>query len=375
MSKPATTTGTKEDDVCSNHGHCNESLGVCKCLDDWQTSDGYGSAGTRGDCGFRSSGTTSSCPGEPACLGYGTCQGPPTYRCVCQNGRTGPDCSELACPEGPAWFSMPTSDNTAHSDMECSGMGLCDHQTGVCECREGFEGSACQYLVCENDCHGNGQCLSMASLAAAYGVDYGSDPNNPLTWDAHTVSGCQCSDGFEGPTCKHRVCPKGDDPNTRHQSNEIQVLSCVDSDNSGQFEVGFMDESIQVSSTATAADIETALNTLASVEAIYVGAPGLDPDALQVCRASGGSVDVEFLVPTGNVPELSISNAVGIDGALSVTTSRDGTKEYSECSDRGLCDHDTGLCECFTGFGSSDGQGQAGHRDDCGYRLEYAFDS
>ena len=254
-------------------------------------------------------------------------------------------------------------------------MGLCDHQTGVCECREGFEGSACQYLVCENDCHGNGQCLSMASLAAAYGVDYGSDPNNPLTWDAHTVSGCQCSDGFEGPTCKHRVCPKGDDPNTRHQSNEIQVLSCVDSDNSGQFEVGFMDESIQVSSTATAADIETALNTLASVEAIYVGAPGLDPDALQVCRASGGSVDVEFLVPTGNVPELAISNAVGIDGALSVTTSRDGTKEYSECSDRGLCDHDTGLCECFTGFGSSDGQGQAGHRDDCGYRLEYAFDS
>ena len=103
------TTGTKEDDVCSNHGHCDESLGVCECLEDWQTSDGYGSPGTRGDCGHRQTGTTSSCPGEPACLGHGTCQGPPTYRCICEDGRTGPDCSELSCPKGSAWFSMPTS--------------------------------------------------------------------------------------------------------------------------------------------------------------------------------------------------------------------------------------------------------------------------
>ena len=198
------------------------------------------------------------------------------------------------------------------------------------------------------------------------------------------VSGCMCSDGFEGPTCKHRSCPKGDDPNTRHQSNEVQVLSCVDSDNWGEFEVGFGGESILISSTSTAADVENALGSLSSIEwvrvaysdpDIYVGAPDLEPDALQVCRATGGSVDVEFLVPTGNVPELTISNSVGIDGALMVTTLHDGTKEYAECSNRGLCDHETGLCECFTGFGSSDGQGQAGHRDDCGYRLEYIFDA
>jgi hypothetical protein len=73
-------TGTKESDVCSNHGICDETNGICKCLSGWTTSDGYGNAGKRGDCGFRTAGSTTSCPGEPACLGHGICLGPPTYR-------------------------------------------------------------------------------------------------------------------------------------------------------------------------------------------------------------------------------------------------------------------------------------------------------
>ena len=94
--------GTKESDVCSNHGICDERKGVCECLEHWMTSDGYGKPGTRGDCGYFNpiiteeyrlenddSTTVSSCPGEPPCLGFGTCSGPPDYRCECQNGRTG----------------------------------------------------------------------------------------------------------------------------------------------------------------------------------------------------------------------------------------------------------------------------------------------
>ncbi|KAL7468809.1 hypothetical protein ACHAXS_009040, partial [Conticribra weissflogii] len=123
-------SGTKESDSCSNHGTCDEKLGLCQCMDDWITSDGYGNAGKRGDCGFRSAGTTSTCPGEPACLGHGSCSGPPEYRCVCEEGRSGPDCSLIDCPVGNSWFSFPVGPNHAHSNAECSDMGACDRATG-----------------------------------------------------------------------------------------------------------------------------------------------------------------------------------------------------------------------------------------------------
>ena len=394
------------------HGTCDEAKGICQCLEDWMTSDGNGNAGTRGDCGFRSTGTTSACPGEPACLGHGTCLGPPTYRCVsgrstlylsnakaslisysclgeqdCESGRSGPDCSLIDCPVGKSWFSFPSATNTAHSDAECSDMGTCNHSTGQCECASGFEGAACQYLTCQQDCHGNGECLSMATLAGKNEVNgvptsytYGADPNNALTWDSDQVFGCFCAENFEGHDCNLKSCPKGDDVLTQHQNNEVQQLSCTDSDDAGSFQLFFRGHAVSVDVTDTAAELETALNGLSTIESvsvsysdpgIYVGAAGLAPDALQLCRAVGAAVDIKFLSPTGDVPEMSVDAAAGIDGALGVSTLQDGTKEYITCSGRGLCDHASGLCQCFPGFVSSDGQGNIGSRDDCGAKNPY----
>ncbi|CAN0287955.1 unnamed protein product, partial [Laminaria digitata] len=42
-----------------------------------------------------------------------------------------------------------------------------NRETGLCVCREGFEGRACERMSCPNDCNGNGQCLSMAEAAVA----------------------------------------------------------------------------------------------------------------------------------------------------------------------------------------------------------------
>lgn len=48
-----------------------------------------------------------------------------------------------------------------------------------------------------------------------------------------------------------------------------------------------------------------------------------------------------------------------------------GTTDFEECSGRGLCNHDTGTCKCFIGYGSGDGGGGKGGRNDCGYRVPY----
>ena len=56
----ASVGGTKENDVCSNHGRCDASLGVCDCFTAqdfgydhaFTSSDGRGGPGTRGDCGY-----------------------------------------------------------------------------------------------------------------------------------------------------------------------------------------------------------------------------------------------------------------------------------------------------------------------------------
>ena len=61
--------GTKESAPCSNRGICDPTSGICSCFnsngDAYDTSNGYGGPGQRGDCGWvrsSSTGVVSSCP-------------------------------------------------------------------------------------------------------------------------------------------------------------------------------------------------------------------------------------------------------------------------------------------------------------------------
>lgn len=59
-----TQTGTREDVECAGHGICLEGEGVCDCFVGYQSSDGTGGMGERGDCGWWNSYQTALFSGD-----------------------------------------------------------------------------------------------------------------------------------------------------------------------------------------------------------------------------------------------------------------------------------------------------------------------
>ena len=236
-------------------------------------------------------------------------------------------------------------------------------------------GQACELLNCPGQllpCNGNGQCLDMSSLALLAlnngnlaGYTYGATPNNPATWDAYMVQGCLCDTGYTGYDCSLLTCPTGDDPNTINQYDEQQLISCTDADGAGTFTLSFrLQTTVILSGTITTADLKTALQSLTSVGTVSVDIyTDGNPDKL--CTPYGNQFLVTFLSTHGPLPVM-VPKSGGID-SLTVTEEVAGTKENIPCSGRGLCDPTTGLCTCFTGYGSSDGMGNQGTLGDCGF--------
>lgn len=379
-------TGSREELECSGRGICSPSSGVCACSMYFQSSNGNGNLGRRGDCGSASAIIT-SCPGSTSCSGHGACSGFPTYVCDCASGYTSADCSLRVCPRGKAWFDMPSGDETAHTSfVECSNMGTCDRRNGVCVCSEGFEGAACSVKSCPgfNECNGHGTCMTLDNLAraaningASLGISYGAVPNNPMTWDFDMMQGCKCDFPYTGFDCSVLQCPLGDDPNNnRVQFNEIQEVSCVDDGvhGIGTFTITFRGApTAPISVTATTADVESALKAISVFNydldvSVYsdigIGRKTQSP----VCSDTGEIFYIEFNYPNGDVPLVSI---VSVGATFTVKEEEKGTTEWAVCSLHGLCNRMTGACECFDGYAASDGQGNEGPIPNCGYHSPY----
>ena len=109
---------------------------------------------------------------------------------------------------------IDTSNNiladTGHGYMECSNKGLCDRSAGVCNCFQGYDGSACQRASCPSSsagfCSGHGMCYTAKEIAR-------QDNNNTyMLWDQYSSMGCICDPGFSGADCSEMMCKFGADP-------------------------------------------------------------------------------------------------------------------------------------------------------------------
>merc|ERR1711881_237510 len=106
---------------------------------------------------------------------------------------------------GYARKTRQTQWDEAHFYRECSNKGLCDRETGLCECFPGYTGSGCRRTACPQNCNGNGVCRTILESGREHADGYSA-------WDGEKTQLCVCDPGWSGPACSMRSCPRGADP-------------------------------------------------------------------------------------------------------------------------------------------------------------------
>lgn len=175
------------DNQCSGHGICGKNS-VCTCYDNW----GVGLSHDSGDC------------------------------------------SERICPYEFAWVDTPDENGYHHKYTECASRGICDRDTGTCECFAGYEGKACQRTSCPNQCSGHGTCEYIENLGVPVSMDSGIpstylNDERPVTkayhhWDKTRTRGCVCDPEWADVDCSKRMCPYGNDV-MDHRLNMVESQS------------------------------------------------------------------------------------------------------------------------------------------------------
>lgn len=169
--------------------------------------------------------------------------------CTCLDDFYGYNCQYKPCPFAPAWIAIPKQSHVRNNPLvECSNMGTCDMTEGKCNCRDGYEGRACERLACPKSlainivlqsiettqiqtCSGHGLCMSIRQAGEKFdGVALDHAPVSYGLWDSDKIQGCVCDDGWEGYDCSNRRCPWGRDPlealNGAVSSEETFVVEC-----------------------------------------------------------------------------------------------------------------------------------------------------
>ncbi|KAA0171221.1 hypothetical protein FNF28_00986 [Cafeteria roenbergensis] len=214
----------------------------------------------------------------------------------------------------------------------------CDHQltyhlgvqyfSTATDCLAGFTGEACQRSACPSDCSGHGKCVSIRQMQAmANAMPFGHNDANyggaegSFTFDQDRIFGCVCDSRWPvgygpgetqaaeyfGHDCSLKRCPSGDDPRTVRDTGMLAHHDWLD---------------------------ETNCHLKDRNGTVWRGQVDAD-----------GNPDYSSNVPAaGTVVHGTVPPAGQYVNAGAV-----GNKCHVSCSNRGVCDHQTGTCSCMAG--------------------------
>lgn len=205
-------------------------------------------------------------------------------------------------------------------------------------------------------------------------------------WDAKKSRMCKCDPKWTDVDCSRRMCPKGDDPLDRQNENNCQddesvtnwdivndqvqkVCFTTVTDDENTIALVFSDlygnkyttQAIALNSATE--DVENALKSLPDHALEDVVVTEL---ATADCVSGGWSITFTGSQVSGKQLLLDVLDDACADGCQPIRTGLTGGASYSvalvteaksqafECSRRGKCNYDDGICECFTGFTDED---------------------